>query len=62
MKEAVELVDGAKKVVSNTLEIQLQRDQIEWGVIKTALRESLSNYFWEKTRRRPMILPVLLQY
>lgn len=62
MKEAGELVDGAKKVVGNTLEIQLKRDQIEWGVIKTALRESMSNYFWEKTRRRPMILPVLLQY
>jgi ribonuclease J len=62
MKEAGELVDGAKKVVGNTLEIQLKRDQIEWGVIKTALRESMGNYFWEKTRRRPMILPVLLQY
>ena len=62
MKEAGELVDGAKKVVENTLEIQLNRDQIEWGVIKSSLRESMSNYFWEKTRRRPMILPVLQQY
>jgi len=62
MKEAGELVDGAKKVVGSTLEIQLKRDQIEWGGIKTALRESMSYYFWEKTRRRPMILPVLLQY
>ena len=62
MKEAGELVDGAKKVVGSTLEIQLNRDQLEWGIIKTALRESTSNYFWEKTRRRPMILPVLLQY
>ena len=62
MKEAGELVDGAKKVVGSTLEIQLNRDQLEWGIIKTALRESMSNYFWEKTRRRPMILPVLLQY
>ncbi|KUO78665.1 MAG: ribonuclease J [Desulfosporosinus sp. BRH_c37] len=62
MKEAGELVDGAKIVASSTLESQMQRDQIEWGVIKTALRESTGNYFWEKTRRRPMILPVLLQY
>jgi len=62
MKEAGELVDGAKKVVVTTLEIQLKRDQIEWAVIKSALRDSMSNYFWEKTRRRPMILPVLLQY
>jgi ribonuclease J len=57
MKEAGELVDGAKIVVGNTLNSQIKR-----GVLKTALRESMSNYFWEKTRRRPMILPVLLQY
>ena len=62
MKEAGELVEGARMVANKTLESQLQRDQLEWGVIKTALRESMSNYFWEKTRRRPMILPVLLQY
>lgn len=62
MKEAGELVDGAKKIVGNTLEIQLQRDQIEWGVLKAAVREVLSNYLWEKTGRRPMILPVILQF
>lgn len=62
MKEAGELVDGAKKVAGNTLEIQLKREQIDWGVLKSAVREGLSNYFWEKNRRRPMILPVLLQY
>jgi len=62
MKEAGELVDGAKKVVGNTLETQLQKDQIEWSVLKSTLRESLNKYLWEKTRRRPMILPVLIQY
>ena len=61
MKEAGELVEGARMVANKTLESQLQRDQIEWGVMKTALREGMSNYFWEKTRRRPMVLPVLLQ-
>ncbi|MDP4125814.1 MAG: ribonuclease J [Bacillota bacterium] len=62
MKEAGTLVDEAKKVVANTLESQLQKDQLEWGVLKSMMRDSLSNYFWEKTRRRPMILPVVLHY
>jgi ribonuclease J len=53
-------VDGAKKVGSNTLIAQLEREQIEWGVLKSTLRDSLGNYFWEKTHRRPMVLPVLL--
>ncbi|AET66695.1 putative hydrolase of the metallo-beta-lactamase superfamily [Desulfosporosinus orientis DSM 765] len=61
MKEAETLVEGAKKEILNTLEIQLQKDQLEWVVIKTNIRESLGKYLWEKTRRRPIILPVLLQ-
>ena len=62
MKEAGEMVEGARIVANKTIESQLQRDQIEWGVMKTALRDGMSNYFWEKTRRRPMVLPVLLQF
>lgn len=62
MKEAGTLVEEAKKVVGNALESQLQKDQLEWGVLKSNIREGLSNYFWEKTRRRPMILPVVLYY
>ena len=62
MKEAGTLVDEAKKVVGNTLERQLQKDQLEWVVLKSTIRDGLSNYFWEKTRRRPMILPVVIHY
>lgn len=62
MKEAGSLVEEAKKVVGNILENQLQKDQLEWGFLKSMIREGLGNYFWEKTRRRPMILPVVLQY
>ncbi len=62
MKEAEELVEGAKKVVATAIEAQLQRERWEWGVLRGAIHESLSQYLWDKTRRRPMILPVLLQF
>lgn len=62
MKEAEELVEGAKKVVATAIEAQLQRERWEWGLIRGAIHESLSQYLWDKTRRRPMILPVLLQF
>ena len=62
MKEAGELVDGASNVVGSTIESQLQKDHIEWSYLKSAIRDSLSKYLWDKTRRRPMILPVLLNY
>ncbi|MGC7873524.1 ribonuclease J [Desulfosporosinus sp. SYSU MS00001] len=60
MKDAGELIDGAQKVGNSALTVQLEKDQIEWVTLKAALRDSLGNYFWEKTHRRPMILPVLV--
>jgi len=62
MKEAEILVDGARKVVEATLENQIQKEQMEWGPLKSNIRDSLSKYLWDKTRRRPMILPVLLHH
>ncbi|WP_088187287.1 ribonuclease J [Desulfosporosinus sp. FKA] len=60
MKDAGELIEGAQKVGNSALTVQLEKDQIEWVTLKGALRDSLGNYFWEKTHRRPMILPVLV--
>jgi len=62
MKEADELVEGAKKVVTASLDVQLSKEILEWSTLKYALRENLSSFLWEKTRRRPMILPVILQW
>ena len=62
MKEAEILVEGARKVVEATLESQFQKEQMEWATLKSSIRDNLSKYLWDKTRRRPMILPVLLHY
>ncbi len=62
MKEAEILVEGARKVVEATLESQFQKEQMEWATLKSSIRDNLSRYLWDKTRRRPMILPVLLYY
>ncbi|HHY25472.1 MAG TPA: ribonuclease J [Desulfitobacterium dehalogenans] len=62
MKEAEELVEGAKKVVAASIEAQISKERWEWGVLRGSIHESLSQYLWDKTRRRPMILPVLLQF
>lgn len=61
MKEANDLVEGAKKLVTQAVESQIGQERWEWGVLRGTIHETLSNYFWDKTRRRPMILPVLLQ-
>ena len=37
------------------------RNVTDWGKIKQALRENLSSYIWQRTKRRPMILPVIME-
>lgn len=62
MKEAGDLVEAAKKVATIAIEAQLKREEVDWGLLKGAMREALSNFFWEQTGRRPMILPVIVQF
>ena len=35
------------------------RNVTEWNAIKTQIRDALGRYFFEKTKRRPMILPII---
>lgn len=62
MKEAGDLVEGARKVVASALEAQLKGEEMDWGVLKGSVRDSLSTFIWEKTKRNPMILPIILQF
>ncbi len=59
VREADELMTGAKEKVTQTLEKYLERNIVDWSSLKTGLRDSLSKYLYEKTRRRPMILPII---
>ncbi len=59
VREADELMAGARERVMQTLEKYLERNIVDWSSLKTGLRDSLSHYLYEKTRRRPMILPII---
>ena len=39
----------------------LDRGITDWGKLKSAIRDSLSDYVWKKTKRRPMILPIIME-
>ena len=61
MREADELMEEARSVALESVNGCLDRGITDWGRIKANIRESLGNYIWKKTKRRPMILPIILE-
>ncbi len=61
VKESEELIVEAKEIVKKTLNSCADRNIREWGNIKSSVRDALSNYIYQKTKRSPMILPVIME-
>ena len=61
VKESDELMQGARILMETTLDRCLAEERHDWTAIKTRLREALSSYIYRKTKRSPMILPVLME-
>lgn len=58
VREAEQLIIDAKKVVCNVLDSYQGRD---WATIKQKVRDDLSRYLYEQTKRSPMILPIIME-
>lgn len=61
VRENEPLMEEARRVVTETLEECLQEEIREWGVIKNTIRDELSKLLYDKTRRSPMILPIIME-
>ncbi len=61
VRESEELMDYAKDKVKVALEKCENRKITDWGTIKSNIRDVLGKYLYEKTRRRPMILPIIME-
>ncbi len=61
VKEAEELMDEARAVVREVLEKACIQHPSDWTAIKTRVRDELSRMLFQKTRRNPMILPVIME-
>jgi len=59
VKESDEMMDEATFIAREAIEGCLERGQTDWSRIKTIVKDSLSNYIWKQTKRRPMILPII---
>ena len=61
VRESENLMDEARDVVNDALERCLYNGVSDWGKIKNEIKDSLSEYLWKKTKRNPMILPIIME-
>ncbi|MFS0727899.1 ribonuclease J [Paenibacillus sp. 1P07SE] len=61
VRESEGLLDEANRIVTSTLN-KLMNDKVnEWASLKTNVKDALGRFLYEQTRRRPMILPIIME-
>ena len=60
VREADELIEDARAVVQSTVERCLDKNISDWGKLKSSIRDTLTDFIWKRTKRRPMILPIIM--
>ena len=61
VKESEKLFEDVREVACDTLERCYDRRVTDWNSIKVRLRDDTSKFLYEKTKRNPMILPIIMQ-
>ncbi|MGG3451282.1 ribonuclease J [Domibacillus aminovorans] len=61
VRESEKLIDESVKLVTNIVEKNLAGESFEWSGIKQDIRDQLNSFLHEKTKRRPMILPIIME-
>ena len=61
VRESEELMEEARMRVEQALDRCQEEHVVEWGAIKSNIRDALGRYLFDKTRRRPMILPIIME-
>ena len=61
VRESEDLMDHAREVVELALDGCLDKGITDWSKIKAAVKDALSDYVWKRTKRSPMILPIIME-
>ena len=61
VRESEDLMVNAREVVNQALDNCLERNITDWSRIKTVVKEALGDYLWKRTKRNPMILPIIME-
>jgi len=61
VRESEGLLEEANRIVTNTLHKLMNDNVNEWASLKTNVKDALGRFLYEQTRRRPMILPIIME-
>ena len=61
VKESEDLMSEATELLEVTVSDILSRNITDWNRIKNAIRDTLSDFVWRKTKRSPMIMPIIME-
>ncbi|MDF2844149.1 MAG: rnjA [Herbinix sp.] len=61
VRESENLMEEAREIVDRALDKCLSKKNADWGKMKTEIRDSLGDFIWKKTKRNPMILPIIME-
>lgn len=55
------LMEEAKSILVETMNYCMDKNITDWGKIKTEIKDSLGEFVWKETKRRPMIMPIIME-
>ncbi len=61
VRESEDLMEEAQSIVDDTVDGCLDRGVSDWSKIKNEIRDNLSDFFWKRLKRNPMILPIIME-
>ena len=61
VKKSRDILRESAEIVNQSVEEYLAQDSFDWGELKSAVRDSLAKYLFDQTKRRPAILPVVME-
>lgn len=61
LRDNKQLLDESINVIDKTIQNNLNNKEFDWSHLKQDVREDLNHFLWEKTKRHPVVLPVIME-
>ena len=61
VRNSESLMDEAQAVLDDTMAYCMEHNITDWGRIKTEVKDALGDFVWKETKRRPMIMPIIME-